>query len=271
MAEAPAAGPSGGASARGARKHPDEMSFLEHLDELRTRLIRCVIALAVSFAICGTYAVKLVELAERPIRPFLHGQKLVITRLTEGFLVYMKVAFLASLFLAAPYVLAELWLFVSPGLYKHERRMALPFVFIASLLFIGGGLFGYSYVFPTTCRFFLQVSEDFTPMIKVDEYLSLFNTIILGVGLVFEVPAVIYLLAKAGIVTPRLLLRFWRYAVLGSFVIAAVVTPTPDPITCTSVAGPMILLYFVGVAVAALVYRPRPSSIAPEAATIESP
>jgi hypothetical protein len=144
------------------RPHPDEMTFLEHLDELRSRLIRCVIALVVSFALAGVFVRPIFQFVEAPIKPFLNGQNLVFTRLSEPFFIYMKVAFLASLFIAAPYVLSELWLFVSPGLYTHERRYALPFVVAASLLFISGGAFGYYMVFPATCRFFLQVGEGFT-------------------------------------------------------------------------------------------------------------
>lgn len=256
-----------GESRRKARPHPDEMTFLEHLDELRDRLLRCVLALVVAFALTGAFAARIYDLAERPIRPFLHGQKLVYTKLTEPFFIYMKVAFLASLFVAAPYVLTELWLFVSPGLYRHERRLALPFILSASLLFCGGGLFGYFFVFPTACRFFLDVGQDFAPMIKIDEYLSLFNTVILGVAIVFEVPAIIFLLAKAGLVTPRFLLKNTRFAILLSFVVAAIVTPTPDPVTCSAVALPMIVLYMLGVGVAALVYRPRRAEDVTEGAT----
>ncbi|MFN7974319.1 MAG: twin-arginine translocase subunit TatC [Acidobacteriota bacterium] len=144
-----------------------------------------------------------------------------------------------------------------PGLYKHERKYAAPFILAATLLFLLGGWFGYAVVFPSTCRFFIQVGEDFTPMLKIDEYFALFSTVILGVGAVFEIPAVIFLLAKAGLVTPRFLLRNTRYAIVISFIVAAIVTPTPDPVTCTAVALPMILLYLLGVVVAALTYRPR--------------
>lgn len=231
------------------------MSFLEHLDELRVRLIRCVVALAVAFGLCAGFARPIFSFVKAPIEPFLHGEKLVFTRLTEPFMIYMKVAFLACLFLAAPWVLGELWLFVSPGLYNRERRYALPFIFSASLLFLCGGAFGYYLVFPSACRFFLEVGQDFSPMIKLDDYLSLFSMVILGVGAVFEIPAVIFLLARAGLVTPRFLLRNTKYAIFLAFALAAVVTPTPDPITCTLVAIPMIGLYFVGIIVAALAKR----------------
>lgn len=239
------------------RPQPDEMTFLEHLDELRSRLIRSVVALIVSFALCGVFVRPIFTFVQAPIKQFLGGQNLVFTRLSEPFFIYMKVAFLASLFLAAPYVLSELWLFVAPGLYSHERRYALPFVMASSLLFLSGGAFGYYMVFPATCRFFLQVGEGFTPMIKADEYLSLFSMVIGGVGLVFEVPAVIFLLARAGLVTPRFLLRNTRYAILLSFVTAAIITPTPDPVTCSAVAIPMIVLYLIGIGVAALAGRSK--------------
>lgn len=239
------------------------MTFLEHLDELRTRLIRCVVVMAVAFAVCMTFAKDIYRFVEAPIRPLMpEGVGLVFTTLTSPFFTYMKVAFLAGLFVAAPYVLSELWLFVSPGLYAHEKKYAVPFVVCASLLFVGGGAFAYVFVFPATCRFFLQVGEDFTPMIRIDEYLSLFSTIILAVGAVFEIPAVMFLLARAGLVTARGLLKGSRYAIFFSFVAAAVLTPTPDPVTCTAVAVPMIVLYYLGIVVAWLAQRrpPAPSS-----------
>lgn len=236
------------------------MSFLEHLDELRTRLIRCVIALIVSFGLCAAFAKQIFLFAEAPILPLLPpGVKFAYTTLTQPFFLYMKVAFIAAIFLASPWILTELWLFVSPGLYRTEKKYAVPFIFSATILFLAGGAFGYKMVFPTTCRFFLDVGKDFTPVLKADEYLSLFSTVILGVGAVFEIPAVIFLLAKAGLVTPRFLLKNTRFAIVISFIVAAIVTPTPDPVTCTAVALPMIALYLLGVLVAALTYRPRGS------------
>ena len=233
------------------------MSFLEHLDELRSRLLRSVIALVVGFCVAGAFHRQIFQFVMAPIQPFLGEQTLVFTRLTAPFFIYMKVAFLGSLFLIAPYVLSELWLFVSPGLYSHEKKMAIPFVLVASGLFLAGGAFGYYGVFPATCRFFLQVGEDFTPVLTIDDYLSLFSTVILGVGVVFEVPIVIFVLTRAGIVTPGWLARNGKYAVFLSFLVAAIVTPTPDPVTCTAVALPMIVLYYIGVGVSALAGRSR--------------
>jgi len=242
------------------RRNPNEMTFLEHLDELRSRLLRIVIVLAVSFGVCAAFSRPIFRLVMAPITPFLHGDRLVFTKLGEPFFMYLKISFLACLFLAAPYILSELWLFVSPGLYARERRMAIPFVFFASLLFISGGAFAYFFVFPATCQFFLGVGEDFTPMLKIDEYLSLFSVIILAVGGVFEIPAVIFILARAGLVTPRFLAKNFKYAILLSFTIAAIVTPTPDPVTCSAVAIPMIGLYGIGILVA-MISRRKPTEM----------
>src|SRR5438093_2241469 len=228
-----------------------KMTFLEHLEELRKRLIISIIALGVAFLACWNYADRIFGLLARPLSRFLPpGDKLVFTRLTEPFLLYMKVAFFAGIFVASPIILWQLWLFIAPGLYKRERRYAAPFIIIASLFFILGGWFGWRVLLPGTCAFFVETGKQFAQMIKADEFFSFASTMILTTGLVFETPILIFFLARLGIVTPAFLLQKAKYAVVLAFIISAVVTPTPDMVTQTALALPMIGLYFLGVGIA---------------------
>ncbi len=230
-----------------------KMSFLDHLEELRKRLIVAFIAVAVAFLACWAFAERIFAKLQEPLTKFLpEGDKLAYTRLTAPFFLYMKVAFFAGLFVAAPIVLMQLWLFVAPGLYKRERRMALPFIIFGSLFFIAGGYFGWRFLLPATCSFFVETGKQFKQMVTVDDYFSFASTIILACGLVFETPILIFFLARIGIVTPAFLMQKFKYAVVLAFVIAAVVTPTPDMVTQAALAVPMILLYLIGVAVAYL-------------------
>ncbi|MBV8543552.1 MAG: twin-arginine translocase subunit TatC [Acidobacteria bacterium] len=229
-----------------------KMSFLDHLEELRKRLIISIIAVFVAFLACWNYADKIFGLIQAPLTKFLPpgDQKLAYTRLTEPFFLYMKVAFFAAIFVASPILMWQVWRFISPGLYKRERRYAAPFIIFATLFFIGGGYFGYRVILPGTCAFFVESGRQFKQMIKVDEYFSFASTIVLASGAVFETPILIFFLARLGIVTPHFLLQKSKYAIVLSFIIAAVVTPTPDMVTQSFLAVPMIALYFLGVGVA---------------------
>jgi sec-independent protein translocase protein TatC len=230
-----------------------KMSFLDHLDELRKRLMVSIVALIVGFLICWSYAPRIYALIEAPLAKFLpKGDKLAYTRLTAPFFLYMKVAFFAGIFVAAPIILLQLWLFIAPGLYKRERRLAAPFIIGASLFFILGGYFGYAYILPGTCAFFVETGKKFKQMITIDDYFSFASTIILATGAVFETPILIFFLARLGIVTPAFLMQKFKWAVVLSFIIAAIVTPTPDMVTQTFLAVPMIALYLLGVAIAYL-------------------
>lgn len=230
-----------------------KMTFLEHLEELRKRLIVSIVALGVAFLVCWNFADRIFGLLALPLSRFLApGDKLVFTRLTEPFMLYMKVAFFAGIFLASPIILWQLWLFIAPGLYKRERRYAAPFIIMASLFFILGGYFGYRVLLPGTCAFFLETGKQFKQMIKADEFFSFASTIILATGLVFETPILIFFLARLGIVTPAFLMQKFKYAVVLAFIIAAVVTPTPDMVTQTALALPMIGLYALGIGIAYL-------------------
>lgn len=230
-----------------------KMSFLEHLEELRKRLLFSFIAIAAGFAVCWRYADAIFTWMQEPLAKFLPpGDKLAYTRLTGPFFLYMKVAFFAGLFLTSPLVLHQLWLFISPGLYKRERRYAVPFIVFASLFFITGGYFGFRWILPATCGFFIETGKNFKQVVTIDDYFSFASMIILATGLVFETPILIFFLARLGIVTPAFLMQKAKYAIVLSFIIAAVVTPTPDMVTQTALAVPMIVLYFIGVGVAYL-------------------
>lgn len=228
-----------------------KMSFLEHLEELRKRLIISFIAVFVGFLACWNYADRIYGVLQQPLVKVLPpGDKLAYTRLTAPFFLYMKVAFFAGIFLAAPVVLLQLWLFISPGLYKRERRYAIPFILFASLFFLIGGYFGFRVLLPNTCGFFVEQGKQFKQMITIDDYFSFASMIVLASGGVFETPILIFFLARLGIVTPAFLMQKSKYAVVLSFIVAAIVTPTPDMVTQTALAVPMIALYFLGVGVA---------------------
>ena len=234
-----------------------KMSFLEHLEELRKRLIVSIAAIFVAFLFCWNFADRIYGVLQQPLVKYLApGDKLAYTRLTAPFFLYMKVAFFAGLFVASPVVLLQLWLFIAPGLYKRERRMAAPFIIGATFFFLLGGFFGYAYLLPGTCAFFVETGKQFKQVITVDDYFSFASTIILATGAVFETPILIFFLARLGIVTPAFLIQKFKYAVLLAFIISAVVTPTPDMVTQTALAVPMILLYLIGVGVAYLFAKP---------------
>src|SRR5438045_4720283 len=237
-----------------------KMSFLEHLEELRKRLIVSAIAIFIAFLACWNFADRIYGKLQEPLIKFLPpGDKLAYTRLTAPFFLYMKVAFFAGIFLAAPVVLLQLWLFIAPGLYKRERRYAAPFIIFASLFFILGGYFGYRVILPGTCAFFVETGKQFKQMIVIDDYFSFASTIILAAGLVFETPILIFFLARLGIVTPAFLLQKFKFAIVLAFIIAAVVTPTPDMVTQTFLAVPMIALYALGILIAYLFGKKAPA------------
>lgn len=233
------------------------MSFLEHLEELRRRLLHSIVALFLAFSICWACSERIYAFLARPILQALPpGKTLAYTGLPDPFVLYMKVALLAGIFLACPYILWQLWLFVSPGLHSHERRLAAPFIFFSTVLFVGGGAFGYYVAFPVACRFFISVGAPFEPIITIKEYFRLQTQVLLWMGLVFELPVFIYFFTRIGIVTPRFLWEKFSYAVFIIFVIAAVITP-PDVVSQLLIALPMVVLYLLGIAVAWL-FGPRP-------------
>ena len=230
------------------------MSFLEHLEELRARLIYAVIGLAVAFALCLFFANQLWSFISAPAIQALKNTgaspNLVFIKPTEAFAtIWMKAPMLASVFLASPWVLYQVWAFIAPGLYKRERRWAAPFILCTAGLFILGGAFAYFVAFRYALEFLLSIGRDIhvTPMITATEYFDLFVNATLGIGLVFELPVLLFFLTLLRIVSPAFLLRNTRYAILIIAIIAAIVTPTPDIFNMMLFTVPMWGLFFVGV------------------------
>jgi len=234
------------------------MSFLEHLEELRKRIIWSIVAVAVGFFACWTYAERIYDIMQRPIMDALHrnglSEKLVYLNPTEPFNLYLKVAFLAGLFVASPFVLYQVWLFISPGLYRHEKRYVMPFMFSTVALFLSGGLFGYKMVYPAALNFLIQFGKQFQPMITIGEYTDLFLTIIIGMGVIFELPILVFFLSLMGIISAGWMWRNLRYSILVIFIIAAIVTPTTDILNMCIFAAPMVALYVVSIGIAWLVH-----------------
>lgn len=246
---------------------PDKMSFLEHLEELRQRLVKAVVALCVGFGACWGFHEQIFDFMTQPLRRAFPKVQFIFTAPTEAFMLYMKMSFFVGIFLAAPFLLYQAWAFIAPGLYAHEKRYAIPFVAMGTLGFVAGALFGHYFLFPVTFRFlgdFAGPNMQFLP--KIDEYYTFYSWFLLGLGVVFQLPAVIFVLARIGLVTPGFLMRQFKYAVLGAFIIAAIITPTPDMVTQSLLAVPMIGLYLLGVSVAWLFGKPRR---APEPATAD--
>lgn len=236
-----------------------KMSFLEHLGELRRRIIWSVVATGIGFLATFYFSDRIIKYLARPL-----SVKPVFLTPTEAFWVNMKVAMIAGLFLALPVVLYQVWLFVSPGLLKHERRFALPFVLIGSVFFAIGVTFALWVVVPFAIKFLLSYkTEDLTPVISIGSYVDFVLKFALAFGVIFELPLAITLGSRMGLVTPQFLARNRKYAILINFVIAAILTPTPDIFNQTLMAGPLIVLYEVGIISARLFgRRPRPAPAA---------
>ena len=234
------------------------MTLLDHLDELRKRLFASVASIFVAFFACWYFSPAIFHWLQKPILDVLPADdKLAFTDLAGPFMLYIKVALLSAIFVASPFLLFQLWLFLRPGLYKRERRLAVPFILFTTIFFVAGGLFGYYVAFPMVVDFLMGVGKDFKQVVTIQAYFGMMSKILLGLGLVFEMPMLMFFLARIGIVNARQLLKGFRWAVLGIFVTAAVITPTPDIATQTVFAVPMILLYLLGVVVAAIFGRKR--------------
>lgn len=227
------------------------MTIWEHLEELRKRLIISIASVFVGFIVCWFFREPLFDIVQAPFLQFVaKGEKLSFISLTEPFLVYMKLAALASVIFSSPVIITQLWLFISPGLYKNERRYAFPFILFSTVFFLIGCLFAYYFVFPFACRYFLSVGSRFKQDVRVNDYFSLFSKLILGIGLIFETPILAFFLSRLGIVNHHFLLAKLKYAILLAFIISAVITPTPDMVTQTILAVPMIGLYVISIFIA---------------------
>jgi sec-independent protein translocase protein TatC len=234
-----------------------KMSFFDHLAELRTRIVWSLVGSGIGLLIALIFADRIIKFISRPLAA--RGTELVFTSLTEGFWTYMKVAMVTGVFIASPIVLWNVWAFVAPGLHKHERRYAGPFVIIGSVLFLLGGAFALLVIVPYAAQFLLNFGQGMglRPMITLMSYVDFVLKFTLAFGLVFEMPVAITLLAMIGVVTPEFLSKNRKYAILINFVIAAMLTPTPDAFNQSLMAGPLIVLYEVGIVSARLVRRAR--------------
>jgi len=234
------------------------MTFLEHLEDLRKRLFYSFLAVVISVIPAWFFHKPLYDILAVPVTKYLpEGKKLAFTSLTAPFMLYIKVSFLAAILFSSPFVFIQIWYFIAPGLYKKERKAVVPFVFFSSVFFISGAVFAYFIVFPFAVRFFLSIAESFDPVITVDQYFSLALRVILGIAIVFELPTLVYFLSRLGIVTAKQMTKYFKYAFLVVFIIAAVITPTPDPITQSIVALPMLALYGLSILIALAVGRKK--------------
>ncbi len=235
--------------------HPNEMTFFEHLGELRRRIFWSLLSVMVCFMGAWPFVDEIYRFISYPVQKFLpSGQKLAFTSLTEPFMMYIKLAFITGFFASAPLIFWQLWKFIAPGLYPKEKRLVFPFVLSTTFFFFLGGAFAYYGVFPWACQFFLNVGQDFQAIITINEYFSLAFRVIIGVAVVFELPVLIFLLARLRIVTAKFLIKYIKYAIVLIFIIAAVITPTPDMVTQSLFAGPMLILYLLSIAIAKFSY-----------------
>ena len=240
-----------------------KMSFFDHLTELRNRIVWSLIPSAIGLGISLYFTTRVMKFLTRDLKT-----DLVFTTPTEAFWTYMKVAMIMGLFIAMPIILWNVWAFVAPGLHKHERKYAAPFVIVGSLLFIGGGAFALFVIVPFAMTFLVTFGQEqgLKPMITISSYIDFILKFTLAFGVVFEMPVVITLLSMLGIVTPQFLSKNRKYAILINFVIAAVLTPTPDIVNQSLMAGPLIVLYEVGIICARVVGRKKAKAAATQEA-----
>ncbi len=244
------------------------MSLLGHLTELRSRLLRMFISIGVCFLGCYAVAKPLFYYLALPLIHVLPSDsRLMFTGLPGGFFVELKVAFVAGIFAASPYIFYQIWSFIAPGLYSHERRYIIPLAVISAVFFLGGASFCYFVVFPFAFTFFVSyASEIIVAMPSINEYLSLSLQLLIAFGLIFEMPLFAFFLARMGILTATRMRSFRRYAILGIFVVAAIMTP-PDIFSQLLMALPMFLLYELSIIVAAFVGKKDKASTTSEEKT----
>ncbi len=236
----------------------EKQPFLSHLEELRKRLVVCAIGVGAGFVIAYIFAERLFQLLVAPLKAVMpEGDQLIFTNLPEMFFAYIKVAFIAGIMAASPLIFYQLWMFIAPGLYRKEKKMAIPFVISSTILFVGGALFGYFVVFPFGFKFFIGFSNEYVKALpSVKQYFSFSMKLLLAFGAVFELPVIIFFLSKMGIVTPQFLRQKRKYAILLTFALAAILTP-PDVITQCMMAGPLIVLYEIGILVSRIAQKKK--------------
>ena len=265
MALVPFPGPQSGAHALATDDEDEDpgapgvkMSFLEHLDELRKRIVNSCIAIAVCVAGGFYWINQIIDFILAPTRKALPpGVKLIYTQPGEAFSLYVQIALIMGVVLAAPYIMYQVWMFIAPGLYSNEKRMAYPFVFFTTVGFVAGAAFNHYVSFPFMMAFFASFNGiDLAFMPRLEDTFGLYTKMLLGMGAVFQMPTIVYFLAKMRLVTARFLWQHGKYAILIAYIIAAVVTPTGDQMNQTIFAAPMIALYFLSIGIAWVV-NPR--------------
>jgi sec-independent protein translocase protein TatC len=229
-----------------------KMSFLEHLDELRRRIIYAVLSLAGGFIVCCFFIGQIFDFIMRPMQLLLPpGGTLVYTDPSEAFILYIKIAAIAGLILSSPLVFTQLWLFVAPGLYAHEKKWAVPFVAMSTFFFVLGAAFAHYVVFPLTWRFFVGFTTDIlTFMPRIETSFSLYLRLVLAFGIVFQLPTLVLFLARMGVLTAKFMIKNFKYAVLGIVIISAVLTPDGGGVSLVAMTGPLVLLYVFSIGLA---------------------
>jgi len=245
--------------ARGAVQDRAElpgMSLMEHLEELRKRLMWSLGFLLTGMVVAYAFHVRLYNYVQKPVTDL--GLQLNFTHPTDGLNLYLKTSLVGGAILASPFILYQIWLFISPGMYSHEKRYVWPFMSATIGLFLAGAWFGYRWVLPGAIKILvLQFGKAFHPILTIEDYTGFFLAVILGLGVTFELPVLIFFLALFGIVDGKFLLKHFRYAILAIFLVAAIICPTPDPVGMCLFASPMLALYFIGVLVAFVVHPDR--------------
>jgi len=242
----------------------DKMPFTGHLDELRTRMIRCFIAIGLGFAVSYGFKEKLFQILVNPLTRVMEaGDKMIYTGLPEAFFTYLKVSLLAAIMVASPVLLYQFWMFVAPGLYQKERHILFPIIVLSTIFFVGGALFGYFIVFPWGYRFFLGfATETIRPMLSMREYLSFSSKLLIAFGICFELPLVLTGMARLGLVSVAMLKKNRKYALLIFFAGAAILTP-PDVVTQIMMAMPLMVLYEISI-IGARIFQRKPPDDEPE-------
>ena len=227
----------------------EKLPFTSHLEELRKRLIICFVAVGIGFIVSYAFSERIFKVLMKPLLEAMPpGGTLIFTGLTEAFFIYFKVSLLAGIFIASPVILYQIWSFVSPGLHEKEKKYAFSFVVFSTVFFVGGALFGYFVVFPSSFKYLMSFATDtMRPLPSAKEYLSLSTGLLFAFGIVFELPVFVFFLSKIGIVNAKMLASKRKYAIVIIFIVSAILTPTPDVVDQLMMAVPLLLLYEVSI------------------------
>jgi sec-independent protein translocase protein TatC len=241
-----------------------KMSFLEHLDELRRRIIYALVAIGIGFAVAFAYIDRIFGFIMLPMKQMLlPGQKLIYIEPTEAFMLNIWIGLMAGLLLASPFVFAQLWLFIAPGLYSHEKKLAIPFVLMSTVLFALGTVFGHYVVFPIVWKFFVSYQNDYVEFApRIEPAFSMYLRLVLAMGLTFELPTIVLFLARMGMITPRFMIKNFKFAILLITIAAAVLSPDGGGVGMFAMGGPVIILYIASIGLAWIFGKKRQPELA---------